>query len=114
MFCNPNLLGSLEKLSAGLNTQTRIRFSWKRTLSQLLKVLTKTLETYLNLIIITNVQNLLSTFSQVISLAFVKQSATRAAHTVAKQSITNVGCSEWFNNIHPSYLCNVLFSDLIN
>ncbi|XP_019175768.1 PREDICTED: uncharacterized protein LOC109171094 [Ipomoea nil] len=48
-----------------------------------------------------------------VNFCFVKRSANRAAHLVAREAVSVSGCGEWFDN-PPHYLVDCLLSDLMN
>ncbi|XP_031106785.1 uncharacterized protein LOC116011363 [Ipomoea triloba] len=48
-----------------------------------------------------------------VDFCFVKRSANRAAHIVAREAVSLTGCGEWFDT-PPLYLVDCLLSDLMN
>nr|GLL40618.1 uncharacterized protein LOC109164833 [Ipomoea trifida] len=61
-------------------------------------------------LLLCDVRDLLRSFSRTF-ISFVKRSANRAAHLVAREALSLSDCRVWTDH-PPSFLCNVLSSDL--
>lgn len=62
---------------------------------------------YLDLIM-ADIKDACNQFSD-ISISFVRRSANRVAHELAREALSTSDCAEWFHT--PSFICNALLSD---